>query len=70
MGTFSVPCRVEAPRGGESIEVVALVDTGAIQTLLPRDVLEKLGVAGLERSALCLCQACLSTLLSLEEGHE
>ncbi len=48
MGTFSVPVQIIGPTG-RSVEVEAVVDTGATHTLIPRTVLVDLGVEPLER---------------------
>ena len=50
MGTFSVPVRLEGPTG-HTIEVEALVDTGATHSLLPGHLLARLGVQRIERVA-------------------
>lgn len=49
MGTFSVPVQVGSPAGGAFIQVEALVDTGATDTLLPQGLLLKLGIATKDR---------------------
>ena len=48
MGTFSVELEVGNPSREESVAVQAMVDTGAIYTMLPEDVLDRLGIARLE----------------------
>ncbi len=48
VGTFSVQLEVGNPSSEEFVAVEAMVDTGAIYTMLPEDVLEQLGVARLE----------------------
>lgn len=50
MGTFSIPLHVQGPTG-RSVEVEALVDTGATHTLLPRSLLDELRVVTIERVA-------------------
>ncbi len=45
-GTFRVPIEVGNPEGNRWERVEALVDTGASYTLLPRPLLERLGVSG------------------------
>ena len=45
MGTFAVLLEVGDLAGSQSIEVEALVDTGATYTALPSDMLTRLGVA-------------------------
>ena len=44
VGTFSVEIEVGNPSREEFVAVEALVDTGAIYTMLPEDLLERLGV--------------------------
>ena len=51
MGTFTVPLQVRSPAGQASVEVEALVDTGATHTLLPRNMLIELGVEPVESVA-------------------
>ena len=47
MGTFSVTLQVIGPDG--QVEVKALVDTGATYTMLPRPLLERLGITSMDR---------------------
>ena len=49
MGTFSVDIEVGGLNGGETVSVVALVDTGSSYTVLGRDLLEILGIEPTER---------------------
>ena len=49
MGIFSVPLQVGDLQGTQFIEVEALVDTGATHTLLPLDMLARLGIAVVEQ---------------------
>jgi clan AA aspartic protease len=49
MGTFSVLIQVGDPAGQEFIDVEALVDTGASDTVLPRDTLVQLGIQAIDR---------------------
>ena len=44
MGTFRVAIEIANMAGGRFERVEALVDTGATHTLLPQDVLDRLGV--------------------------
>ncbi len=46
MGTFRVPVQIGDPEGQRWETVEALVDTGATYSLIPRPVLERLGVFG------------------------
>lgn len=48
LGTFTVEIEVGNPTHEEFVAVEALVDTGAIYTMLPEDLLDRLGVARLE----------------------
>ena len=54
MGAFSVPVEVGAPSGGQFIQVAALVDTGSSDTVLPREILEALGITAADRFAYSL----------------
>ncbi len=49
MGTFEVSLQVADPSGRQFIEIEALVDTGATHTLLPGDMVERLGIEAIER---------------------
>ena len=44
MGTFTVPIEVGDLEGGNFAAMNALVDTGATYSMVPRDVLDKVGV--------------------------
>ena len=48
MGVFRVELEVGSPGREEFVAVQALVDTGAIYTMLPEDLLDGLGVPRLE----------------------
>ena len=48
MGTFSVALEVGNPSREEFVTVEAMVDTGAIYTMLPEDILDGLGIPRLE----------------------
>ncbi len=48
VGAFSVQLEVGNPSHEEFVAVDAMVDTGAIYTMLPEDLLDRLGVAWLE----------------------
>jgi predicted aspartyl protease len=50
MGTFSVSIQVGAPAGQQFIDIEALVDTGASDTVLPGDDLAQLGIPAIDRS--------------------
>ena len=51
MGTFTVAFQVSEPARREFMDVEALVDTGATHTVLPRNMLEALGVGTIEQVA-------------------
>jgi clan AA aspartic protease len=44
MGTFRTTITVSNPDGDESEEVMALVDTGAVHTMLPADLMQRLNI--------------------------
>ncbi|MYH42973.1 MAG: hypothetical protein F4131_04640 [Acidimicrobiaceae bacterium] len=44
MGTFSCPLRLTSMDGDRSLDLEALVDTGAFHTMVPARLLEELGV--------------------------
>ena len=44
MGTFTWPVRITGMDSGRSVEVEAMVDTGAFLTMLPAHTLRELGV--------------------------
>ena len=48
MGVFRVELEVGGPGREEFVAVQALVDTGAIYTMLPEDLMDRLGVPRLE----------------------
>ena len=48
MGVFSVDLEVGSPVREQFVSVQAMVDTGAIYTMLPEDLLDYLGVKRLE----------------------
>lgn len=54
MGTFQWPLRITDLSGERSVELEALVDTGAFYTALPAQLLHELGVEPLERRTLVL----------------
>ena len=49
MGVFDWPIRVSSPDGARSVEIDAIVDTGATYTALPTGMLEQLGVTPTRR---------------------
>lgn len=48
MGVFNVDLEVGSPEREQYVTVSALVDTGATYTMLPEDLLERLGVKRLQ----------------------
>ena len=44
MGTFSWPVQIQSLEGGPTLQIEAMVDTGASYTMLPSDVLRELGI--------------------------
>ena len=54
MGTFSQTLRLESLDGERSVEIDALVDTGASYTLVSSHLLEELGVEPVGRRTLAL----------------
>ena len=48
VGTFSVELEVGNPSREEFVAVQAMVDTGAIYTMIPEDILDRLGIPRLE----------------------
>ena len=54
MGTFYVTLEVGSPDQAVFEQVEALVDTGATYTLLPADLLDRLGVAPLDSQSFIL----------------
>ena len=54
MGVFNQTIRLGSMDGQRSLEVEALVDTGASYTIVPGSVLEGLGVQPIDRIALTL----------------
>ncbi len=54
MGTFSVSIQVGDLAGGQFVQVEALVDTGSSDTVLPRGMLEELGITAVDRFAYSL----------------
>lgn len=48
MGTFSVELEVGNPEREQFVPIQAMVDTGAIYTMIPEDILDGLGIPRLE----------------------
>ena len=49
MGTFSCEVRLDSMDGERSVEIEALVDTGASFTIIPAETLDELGVTPIDR---------------------
>jgi clan AA aspartic protease len=49
MGTFQIPIYISPLEGGQRERLDALVDTGATYTMVPRDILARLGVTPEEK---------------------
>ena len=54
MGTFSWPVRLDSMDGLRSLEIEAMVDTGASYTVVPAGLLKDLGVSPIDRIRLVL----------------
>lgn len=54
MGVFNSPIRLDGMDGQQSLEIEALVDTGASYTIVPAHLLEDLGVSPMEKISLVL----------------
>ena len=54
MGTFSWPVRLDSMDGLRSLEIQAMVDTGASYTVVPAGLLKDLGVSPIDRISLVL----------------
>lgn len=50
MGTFTVPISVGDREGRQFVQLEALVDTGASDTVLPQEVLRQLDIRSIDRS--------------------
>lgn len=54
MGTFTVSLQVGGLAGQRFVDIEALVDTGSSDTVLPREILEELGITSVDRFAYSL----------------
>ena len=54
VGTFNWPVRLESMDGEKSLEIEAMVDTGASYTMVPAGLLKELGVSPIDRIRLVL----------------
>ena len=52
MGTFNCPLRLTSMDGDQSLDLDALVDTGAFHTMVPARLLDQIGVRRTERMSL------------------
>ena len=54
MGTFNWPVRLDSMDGRKSLEIEAMVDTGASYTIVPASLLKDLGVSPIDKISLVL----------------
>ena len=54
MGTFNWPIRLESMDGAKSLEIEAMVDTGASYTIVPACLLKDIGVSPIDKISLML----------------
>ena len=54
MGTFNWPIRLDNMDGKKSLEIEAMVDTGASYTIVPARLLRELGVSAIDKISLVL----------------
>ena len=54
LGVFNWPIRLESMDGSKSLEIEAMVDTGASYTIVPAYLLKELGVQPIDKLALVL----------------
>ncbi len=54
MGVFNWPIRLDSMDGQQSLEIDAMVDTGASYTIVPAHLLKDLGVSPMEKISLML----------------
>jgi len=54
MGVFNWPIRLDSMDGQRSVEIEALVDTGASYTIVPAHLLNNLGVSAMDKIGLVL----------------
>ncbi len=66
LGTFTVSIQVGDLAGGQFIQVAALVDTGSSDTVLPREILEALGITAVDRFAYSLAD---ETIVEYDVGE-
>ncbi|PKB72885.1 MAG: hypothetical protein BZY75_04650 [SAR202 cluster bacterium Io17-Chloro-G7] len=66
MGTFSVALQVGDLGGSQFVQVQALVDTGSSDTVLPQEILERLGITAVDRFAYSLAD---ETIVEYDVGE-
>ena len=54
MGTFNWPIRLESMDGAKSLEIEAMVDTGASYTIVPSHLLKDIGISPIDKIELVL----------------
>ena len=54
MGVFNWPVRLDSMEGEQSLEIEAMVDTGASYTIMPANLLKDLGVSPMDKISLVL----------------
>ena len=54
MGTFNWPIRLESMDGAKSLEIEAMVDTGASYTIVPAGLLKDMGISPIDKISLVL----------------
>ena len=54
MGVFNWPVRLESMDGERSLEIEAMVDTGASYTIVPANLLKELGVSPTDKISLVM----------------
>ena len=54
MGTFNWPIRLESVDGTKSLEIDAMVDTGASYTIVPSHLLKDIGISPIDKIELVL----------------
>ena len=54
MGVFNWPVRLDSMDGERSLEIEAMVDTGASYTIVPANLLKELGVAPIDKISLVM----------------
>ena len=57
MGVFNWPVRLESMDGEKSLEMEAMVDTGASYTMIPGHMLKEMGVTPIDKIGLRLADA-------------